>query len=1813
MERVHMLGSASALQTTVDLPMADRLALRARTVVPWRAVVVAALLSLLVGGMLAQVLAGHRSSSLPSFGRSSSVARKGLSSLPLVAQGVISGTLGADSSAYRVSASGGGFRAASPGQHMRMRFDRSGVLVSSGKVRLGLSLHAVGYGVSLTALGAVAPRVRANRVVYGRAGVSEWYSNGPLGLEQGFTIPRAPSGNPAGPLTLSMALSGDARASLASGGQSVTLSHMGGPALRYTGLSAKDAGGRALHSWLALSAGRILLRVDVHGARYPLRIDPLVKPAKLTGGEEVGKGEFGYSVALSSDGNTALVAGRFDNPILGASNGAVWVFTRSGSTWTQQGPKLTGNGEERNRYFGQSVALSGDGNTAVVGGPGEGENVGAVWVFTRSEGKWTQQGARLTGGEETGKGYFGVSVAVSSDGNTALVGGHKDNEELGVGLGAAWVFTRSEGKWTQQGTKLTGGEESGHGAFGHSVALSSEGNTALIGGSQDNTSVGAAWVFTRSEGKWTQQGTKLTGSGESGKAFFGWSAALSGDGNTALIGGSGDSEEAGAAWVFTRSEGKWTQEGSKLKGGEESGKAGFGYSAALSGDGKTALIGGPEDGASETGAAWVFTRSGSTWLQEGPKLTHGGEKNRFGNGVTLSSEGNTALVGGPNHEKQAGAAWVFTPSGVALEEEYGTENESTPHKPKCLLGYPVNCVTGNQVETQTDLAVGGRVPGLSWTRTYNSQLAATQSEHGPFGWGWTGSYTAHIVFGTVGEEKTPTANVYLDNGSSTPFEKPGAQWAPTAPLVQATLAAEGSNYVYTLPNQSKLTFDEKGRLLSETDRNGNTLTTTLSAEGRLESVSDSAGRKLTLAYNGEGQLESVKDPMGHTVKYTYEAGNLATVTQPGEASLRWQFKYDASHQMTSETDGRSHAIATEYDTSHRVIAQKDAMERVRKWEYIGTVGKENTESVVTEPNGSVTRESFNVAGMPTSITHASGTALAATTTYEYDGNYNQIAVTDPNKHTTKYGYNSAGDRTSTTDANGNETKWTYNSTHDLETTTTPKGEKTTIKRDTHGNPEVIERPAPASKTQKTTYKYDLKGDVTEETDPLEHKKKYEYDAAGDRESETDPEGNKRTWKYNEDSQEIEETSPRKFTTKTERDAQGRPLTVTDPLGHTTKYTYDSDGNRETLTDGNSHKTTYTYDADNEQTKIEKPNGQIIETGYDSAGQVTSQTDGNKNTTKYERNLLEQIIEEVDPLSRKTTKEYDLAGNLKKVTDPATRTTTYTYDSGNRLTEVSYSSGKPATVKYEYDKDGDRTKMTDGTGTNKYTFDQLDRLTETENGHKEKAKYEYDLGNEQTKITYPNTKAVTRAYDKDGRLEKVTDWSSHVTKFSYDPDSDPAATTFPTETKNEDKYAYDEVDQLGEVKMTKAAETLASLVYTRDNDGQVKTVTSKGLPGEEKPANEYDSNNRLTKGATIGYEYDAADNPTKMGTGAYTYDKASELETGPSLKYTYNEMGQRTKTTPTTGAVTTYGYDQTGSLTSVERPKEGEKAEIKDTYAYDGNNLRASQTISGTTTFLAWDVSQALPRLLSDGTNSYIYGPAGHPVEQVSSGGTVTYLHHDQQGSTRLLTGSTGTVTGSTTFDAYGNKTGSTGSSTTPLGYDGQYTSTDTGLIYLRARVYDPTTAQFLTRDPLQALTRAPYSYARDNPVNGADPTGLESSCETPAERRELEREAKAETKEEEAEERASISERVRIARERHLKALKELVAEENANERHEEGESEGEQRKHVIERCVAGIAVSGVEGRIAGKAADTPLGRLANCAAGVYQPIITSGIESLLE
>jgi hypothetical protein len=405
---------------------------------------------------------------------------------------------------------------------------------------------------------------------------------------------------------------------------------------------------------------------------------------KLVGTGAVGQAFQGGSVALSADGNTALVGGWTDNNDVGAA----WVYTRTGGVWTQQGGKLVGTGAVGQALQGSSVALSGDGNTALVGGWNDNGNgsvgVGAVWVFTQTGGVWTQQGSKLVGTGAVGPASQGP-VALSADGNTALVGGPADNN----GTGAVWVFTRAAGVWTQQGGKLAGTDAVGQAGQGASVALSGDGNTAVVGGPVDDNGVGAAWVYTRTGGVWTQQGSKLVGTGAAGTASQGQSVALSGNGITALVGGPVDNDGIGAVWVYLRTGDVWTQQGSKLVGTGGVGQALQGDDVALSGDGNAALFSGPFDD-NRLGAVWFFTLTAGVWMQEGGKLVGTGAVGTPGPGfsaveqgaVALSADSNTALVGGPFDNNRAGAVWVFTRASqdttppVIVPQVSGTSGEN---------------------------------------------------------------------------------------------------------------------------------------------------------------------------------------------------------------------------------------------------------------------------------------------------------------------------------------------------------------------------------------------------------------------------------------------------------------------------------------------------------------------------------------------------------------------------------------------------------------------------------------------------------------------------------------------------------------------------------------------------------------------------------------------------------------------------------------------------------------------------------------------------------------------------------------------------------------------------------------------------------------------------------------------------------------------------------------------------------------------------------------------------------------------------------
>jgi len=403
------------------------------------------------------------------------------------------------------------------------------------------------------------------------------------------------------------------------------------------------------------------------GAAWILFLNQIIQPEdtplteqKITASDAAAGDRFGISVVVSGD--TAVVGALYGNGLTGSA----YVFTRSGNTWSEQ-QKLTASDAAADDQFGISVAISGD--TVLVGASHDNSVRGAAYIFTRSGDTWSEQ-QKLTVSDAAADDHFGFSVAVSGD--TLVVGA---NQKDGF-TGSAYVFTRSGTTWSEQ-QKLTASDAAAGNNFGFSVAVS--GDTAVVGanGEDDPSNSGSAYVYIRSGTTWSEQ-QKLMASDAAAGDQFGRPVAVSGD--TVVVGANGNDSvpsNSGSAYVFTRSGTTWSEQ-QKLTASDAAAQDQFGFSVAVSGD--TAVIGALfDDDPSNSGSAYVFTRSGTTWSEQ-QKLTasDAAAQDLFGISVAVSSD--TVVVGanGNDDPSDSGSAYVFGISNADLSISKSDLIDPTP-------------------------------------------------------------------------------------------------------------------------------------------------------------------------------------------------------------------------------------------------------------------------------------------------------------------------------------------------------------------------------------------------------------------------------------------------------------------------------------------------------------------------------------------------------------------------------------------------------------------------------------------------------------------------------------------------------------------------------------------------------------------------------------------------------------------------------------------------------------------------------------------------------------------------------------------------------------------------------------------------------------------------------------------------------------------------------------------------------------------------------------------------------------------------------
>lgn len=472
---------------------------------------------------------------------------------------------------------------------------------------------------------------------------------------------------------------------------------------------------------------------------------------------------YGFAVAISTDGGTAVV-GQLGESQSTDVPGVAHVLTFDGTSWSQQA-ELTASDPNYDMLFGNAVAVSADGNTVIVGDPGEcGYGLGncehgVAYIFTRRGSTWTQQ-EELHGGAG-----FGGAVALSADGDTALVGaGLSGFYGLSYAIGGnapPTIFSRSGETWTQEATLSASDTSGSFDNFGHAVALSADGETALIGDPAENEDTGSAYVFTGSGSTWTQR-AELTGSDVKKGWEFGTSVALSADAQTALIGA--PSPSGGSAYVFRDSESDWNQTAELTPEGAEvsSFDGWFGRTVALNNVGDVALVGAPW-AEEDLGAAYAFATDGTSWTPQAEFIVDDATPyDYFGDAVALDGSGTTALIG----REDPGAYFFGVPIAEATEPPVGKSPETK--------------VGGTETKTDTPEVHAGANAASETAQGFDSTKAGTGAL-GP----------VPISVEVSGETLSPRAFAAAPRGAS---------------VIDARRRVYGTSVAYTLEAAGKVRF-----------------------------------------------------------------------------------------------------------------------------------------------------------------------------------------------------------------------------------------------------------------------------------------------------------------------------------------------------------------------------------------------------------------------------------------------------------------------------------------------------------------------------------------------------------------------------------------------------------------------------------------------------------------------------------------------------------------------------------------------------------------------------------------------------------------------------------------------------------------------------------------------------------------------------------------------------------------------------------------------------------------------------------------------
>lgn len=1070
--------------------------------------------------------------------------------------------------------------------------------------------------------------------------------------------------------------------------------------------------------------------------------------------------------------------------------------------------------------------------------------------------------------------------------------------------------------------------------------------------------------------------------------------------------------------------------------------------------------------------------------------------------------------------------WDQGHDGVASndgDENWDDDDGEKEPKKCCNEGCGTACsvyVSSGQVnESYTDLTLPGIGPRLQVTRSYNSQDWSSSM----FGYGWTFNFGRKLIISRT-DEGNKRIGVLLKNGEKNFYKEneDGTLERLTIYGASYQLVNNGDD-TYTLIEKNGTTYEirEDGKIAKIIDRNLNELVFSYNSVGCISRVTNASGYYVDFILGPNGKIASIRDNFDRTVSYGYDDdGNLVSVTNPlGHTS---QYVYNSENLLNQRIDARGNVIETISYDSHQPPRVATFSERGETFTMAYFDGR--TEK--TDSKGNKWTYYYNDAGIIERTINPMG--------YEKRQSPNNITATsmewveDLNGNRTTFTYDANGNITSKTDPLGNTTTLTYVAgTNFIESETNPLGVVTRSQYDGKGNLTSLTRDFGGALETTISFVYDNQGRQTSMVDPLGNVTQYEYDTAGNLVKLTNPLGNIYYFTYDEQGNKTSTTDPNGSTVTYAYNLIGQMVSVTNEQGNTTSHFYDGNGNRIKVQFPNGLEVFHEYDTYNRLIKSTDPQGNNHSYLYDHNDNLVRKTDANGHQTLYSYDVLGRRISVTDAKDQKTRYLYDLVGNLTSVVDARGNTTTFVYDSLNRLIKNTYPDG--TSYLYGYNELGKMTSQTDpNSNITFYLYDTLNRMIQKQYSDGTTADFTYNKigrmltgNNSDASLAYAynplgqivsstqNGKTVQYKYDAVGNRVSITTPEGEIVQYEYNSSnlmtkmqlSNGKGITYIYDTLGRvvDKefaggasatLAYDEVGRLAQLAYK---DNVGAIIYNQTNtfDAVGNILKKSTITGDTSFT--YDVTYQLTNAdhATMSdehYSYDQVGNRlTSSEHNDWNYDNRNQLKGYNEVNYTYDLNGNTVSKIDTTG-MANYSYNAENRMVQASLP-----TGVNASYKYDIIGRRVEKNVNGLVTKYLY-AGRTLIAEYDDSNNlkrNYFYGTSDYNPSMLIEDNQIYFFFKDHLGTPQKIISENGEIAWAAEYKVFGGANITIGNVTNNFRFPGQYWDSETQLHYNLHRYYDGGIGRYLREDPIGFRGGINFFiYARNNAVNGSDPSGL---------------------------------------------------------------------------------------------------------------------------